>query len=138
MLQQLHRILELTMSEVFDKNLIDELDMHIRSYFSSRKEKSNIFCSMKPKHHHILHLAESISYHGPPTLTWTARHESKHTESTNIQRCSKNFKNVTLSLSKKSQLRLASRMYTGVCAKSAISERGNNLLLISSSLIFFF
>ena len=138
MLQQLHRILELTMSEVFDKNLIDELDMHIRSYFSSRKEKSNIFCSMKPKHHHILHLAESISYHGPPTLTWTARHESKHTESTNIQRCSKNFKNVTLSLSKKSQLRLASRMYTGVCAKSAISERGNNLLLISSSLLFFF
>ena len=74
MLQQIHRILELTMSESFDLFLISELDSHIQSYFSSRKTNSNNFCTMKPKHHHISHLAESITYHGPPTITWTARY----------------------------------------------------------------
>ena len=138
MLQYLHRILELTMSESFDVLLISEVDTCINSYFSSRKKESANFCSMKPKHHHILHLAESISYHGPPTLTWTARHEQKHTESTNLQRCSKNFKNVCWSLAKKSGLRLAVRMYSGVCAKSPISEQGTNFLFEIKGFFIYF
>ena len=73
MLKIMHRILELTMAESFDSLLIAELEEHVHKYFALRSTNSNEFCSIKPKHHNVLHMADSIAYHGPPTLTWTAR-----------------------------------------------------------------
>ena len=72
-MSKLHRIREITMAEKFNSSLILELDENIYTYFVIRGEIPE-FCTPKPKHHYITHLPESISYYGPPTLTWTARY----------------------------------------------------------------
>ena len=73
-----------------------------------------ILGSAKPKHHYLTHYAENIRKFGPPMGYWTGRFESKHRVAKSVADSSKNFKNISLTVSNRQQLRMASTYYHGM------------------------
>lgn len=75
------RLLELTeilTSQVFTSELLDYLRNFIEHYLENLQ---NIFhCSIKPKHHFLLHYPRVIEQIGPPLLVSAFKFESKHKE----------------------------------------------------------
>jgi len=59
---------------------------------------------LRPKHHYLLHYADLTLQFGPLIRTWTMRFESKHSYFKRCIRASKNFRNITKSLSERHQL----------------------------------
>lgn len=68
--------------------------------------------NLRPKHHYISHYPELIRALGPLKYLWTLCFEQKHQEFKNRARLCKNFKNITLTLSKSHQ-QAQSRLYVG-------------------------
>ncbi|XP_037558443.1 uncharacterized protein LOC119435796 [Dermacentor silvarum] len=59
---------------------------------------------LRPKHHYMLHYSELIQEFGPLCHVWTMRFEGKHQYFKQCIRSSRNFKNVTKTLSERHQL----------------------------------
>lgn len=59
---------------------------------------------LRPKHHYFKHYAELIRKFGPLMKFWTLRSKSKHCFMKRAVRFSRNFKNITKSLSIKHEL----------------------------------
>lgn len=59
---------------------------------------------LRPKHHYLLHNADLTLQFGPLIRTWTMRFESKNSYFKRCIRASKNFKNITKSLTERHQL----------------------------------
>ncbi len=81
---------------VFLKHLIEE---HHR-LFKNLYPQNNLI----PKHHFMIHYAESIRQIGPLVHVWSMRYEAKHKF---FKSSLKNFKNITKSLAKKHQITVA-------------------------------
>ena len=75
---------------------------------------SNQLGTAKPKHHFLSHYGQAIRLYGPPLCYWTARFESKHRISKNTAESAKNFKNISLTVSVRQQMRMASVYYRGM------------------------
>ncbi len=59
---------------------------------------------LRPKHHYLLHYADLTLQFGPLIRTWTLRYQSKHSYFKRCIRASKNFMNISKSLSERHQL----------------------------------
>ncbi|KAF1379433.1 hypothetical protein PFLUV_G00176010 [Perca fluviatilis] len=59
---------------------------------------------LRPKHHYLLHYSDLTLQFGPLIRIWTMRFESKHSYFKRCIRASKNFRNITKSLSERHQL----------------------------------
>ena len=70
--------------------------------------------TIKPKHHFLTHQPNNIFNFGPSRSTWTAPFETKHRQIKIIVENSKNFKNVSFTVSDRHQLRMSSRYYSGL------------------------
>ena len=96
---------------------IDVLENLIIKYLDERKSiydsHFDLIGRPKPKHHFLTHYGQAIRLFGPPMTYWTARFESKHRVSKNIAESSKNFKNISLTVSVRQQMRMASVYYKG-------------------------
>ncbi|CAN7939941.1 unnamed protein product [Ixodes hexagonus] len=79
------------------------LKVLVQSYLHNRK---TLFPGVKlrPKHHYMLHYSDLIQEFGPLSHVWTLRFETKHQYLKNCIRSTKNFKNVTKTLSERHQL----------------------------------
>ena len=60
----------------------------------------------------------AIHLYGPPLSYWTARYESRHRIAKNTAEASKNFKNISLTISTRQQMRLSSVYYHGMFSVS--------------------
>ena len=102
---------------------------HVIDYLDKRKvifaEFPTIEQKPKPKHHNLSHYAESIEKYGPSLGFWTARFESKHRVSKNLTHSSKNFVNITKTLSERQQLRQCSVFYRGLYETEDITIKEN-------------
>ena len=95
--------------EVLDNKIIEYLDERKRVF-----ENYPELGTAKPKHHIMTHYGQAIRLFGPPLVYWTARFESKHRVSKNIAESAKNFKNISLTVSVRQQMRMASVYYRGM------------------------
>ena len=99
---------------------IEVLENKIVKYLDDRKtifdSNPDLLGRPKPKHHYLTHYGQAIRLFGPPLAYWTARFESKHRVSKNIAESAKNFKNISLTVSVRQQMRMASVYYTGMFA----------------------
>lgn len=70
------------------------------------EERANMFPEkpLRPKHHYILHYPSLMIQFGPLIRFWTLRFESKHAYFKQCARHSRNYKNVTKTLSERHQL----------------------------------
>lgn len=98
----------------FEIDMVEEL---IVKYLDDRKsvfEHYPILGTPKPKHHFLSHYGEAIRQFGPPLCFWTGRYEAKHRIAKSAAESAKNFKNISLTLSVRQQLRMSSRYYSGM------------------------
>ena len=98
-------------AERFEEYEIDVLEEVVIKYLDLRKlvlEENPCLGTPKPKHHFICHYGENIRKFGPPLGFWTGRYESKHRVAKAIAESSKNFKNISLTVATRQQLRMAS------------------------------
>ena len=101
----------------FKEHEIVLLEEKIIEYLDIRKE---LFClhedlgNPKPKHHLLTHYGQSVRLFGPPLSYWTGRFESKHRIAKNVAETAKNFKNISLTVSVRQQMRMASVYYRGM------------------------
>lgn len=72
------------------------------------------FKHLKPKHHFMLHYAEVFKKSGPLINLWCMRSEQKHRESKLTANISGGYKNIILSLAKKSQIKLCHRLISSI------------------------
>ena len=94
-------------------------------------EFPNLLGSAKPKTHYLSHYPQAVRLYGPPLSYWTARYESRHRIAKNTAEVSKNFKNISKTISTRQQLRLSSVYYHGmfetsdlIMTKKATYKRG--------------
>ena len=80
--------------------------------------------SAKPKTHFLTHYPQAVRMYGPPLAYWTARYESRHRIAKNVAEVSKNFKNISLTISTRQQLRLSSVYYHGMFETSDVIMTG--------------
>lgn len=83
------------------------LNIFIENYLSLVVEH---FKHLKPKHHFMLHYAEVFKKSGPLVNLWCMRSEQKHRELKLNANISGGYKNIILSLAKKSQMKLCHRL----------------------------
>jgi hypothetical protein len=97
---------------------IQILEETVLDYLDTRQELMETYsCELgtpKPKHHFLTHYGQAIRLFGPPLCYWTARFESKHRISKNTAESAKNFKNISLTVSVRQQMRMASIYYRGM------------------------
>ena len=119
---QLHNITERITASEFLHYEIDILEEVIVNYLDSRKtifeEYPGLMGSPKPKTHFLSHYPQAIRLYGPPLSYWTARYESRHRIAKNTAESSKNFKNISLTISTRQQMRLSSVFYHGMFSTS--------------------
>ena len=96
--------------QVLEEKVIDYLDKRL----SVAEQYPTLMGNVKPKHHLLTHYGQAIRMFGPPLSFWTARWESKHRVAKNIAESAKNFKNISLTVSHRQQLRMASVCYRGM------------------------
>jgi hypothetical protein len=80
-------------------NMNDQIQEYLEERYSCFPNEK-----LKPKHHFISHYPQLSMQCGPLIHLWTLRFESKHGYFKNCARSTKNFKNITHSLSLKHQL----------------------------------
>ena len=104
----------LILREIFDylysPKIAKDILIHISDLVESYLIKfSNCFdkYSLIPKHHFMLHYSHYISLYGPPRYSYCMPFEAKHQYFKNIQKTTKNFKNITHTLSKRHQFNIA-------------------------------
>lgn len=92
----------LILAPVISKGQTTLLSHYINVYMECRKQ-----CfpgiNLRPKHHYIWHYPELIRAFGPLKNLWTLCFEQKHQEFKNRAKFCKNFKNITLTLSRNHQ-----------------------------------
>ena len=97
---------------------ISILEDKIIDYLNARKEiyeeYPELLGTPKPKHHFLTHYPRAIKLFGPPLGYWTARFEAKHRVGKNLAEAAKNFKNISLTVSVRQQMRMASVYYRGM------------------------
>ena len=117
---KLHEITERLTSGGFEEYEIDTLEELIVDYLDERKslhgEHPGLLGTPKPKTHYLSHYPMAIRLYGPPMSYWTARYESRHRIAKNTAEASKNFKNISLTVSTRQQMRLSSVYYHGMFA----------------------
>ena len=116
----------LTASEFRDYE-IDILEEMIQQYLDNRKEVFNqnpVLGTPKPKHHFLYHYGEAIRKFGPPLTFWTGRYEAKHRVAKGTAESAKNFKNISLTLAVRQQMRMASKYYSGFFDTAAVHLPG--------------
>ena len=120
---KLHEITERITALEFKDYEVDVLEQLILDYLDERKvifEDYPIIGSPKPKTHFLAHYPAAIRLYGPPLSYWTARYESRHRIAKNTAEASKNFINISLTVSTRQQMRLSSVFYHGMFPKSDI------------------
>lgn len=111
-------------AERFEVYEIYRLEEIILEYLDLRKlvlEEYPILGSAKPKHHYLTHYGSNISQFGPAMGFWTGRYESKHRVAKAVAESSKNFRNISLTISNRQQLRMASTYYHGMFPEEEFS-----------------
>jgi hypothetical protein len=120
----LHHINEFIMSEVLAPGDILDFESLLVQFFDKRRicseQYPDLFKKITPKGHFMEHFPRQMARYGPMTCVWTARYEGKHREFVGFSDASKNFINVTKTISIKHQKRLASRCYSGLFAEPDI------------------
>ena len=121
---KLHELTERLTAAEFKNYEIDVLEEVIISYLDERKiifeEYPSLLGTPKPKTHFLSHYPQAIRLYGPPMTYWTARYESRHRLAKNTSESSKNFKNISLTISTRQQLRLSSVYYHGMFSTSDV------------------
>lgn len=96
-------IVELVVAPIHSAETIGYLECKISEH---RKHYQEVFPDKKllPKHPFLEHYPEMIKCFGPLVTLWTMRFEAKHSFFKQIVRHTKNFRNITLSLAKKTSV----------------------------------
>ena len=119
---KLHDITERLTASEFEDYEIDILEEKIVDYLDDRKklheDNPNLLGHPKPKTHFLSHYPMAIRLYGPPMAYWTARYESRHRIAKNTAEASKNFKNISLTVSTRQQMRQSSVIYRGMFSPS--------------------
>lgn len=98
----LSEIIEIICAPAIHETFIVYLNSLIREYINLRR---SLFSQpLRPKHHYFLHYPALIRQFGPLMKSWTLRSESEHYFMKRATRFSKNFINITKSLSIKHEL----------------------------------
>ena len=84
------------------------------------EEYPELLGTPKPKTHFLSHYPMAIQLFGPPMAYWTARYESRHRIAKNTANSAKNYKNISLTISTRQQMRLSSIYYHGICPRTDI------------------
>ena len=117
----LHEITErVTAGEIREYEIV-VLEELIVSYLDERKiiaEEYSLLGLPKPKTHFLSHYPQAIRLYGPPLSYWTARYESRHRLAKNTAETSKNFINISHTVSTRQQLRQSSVYYHGMFSTS--------------------
>ena len=120
----LHEIVERLTASSFEEYEIGLLEEKIIEYLDLRSELygeyPNLLGNPKPKTHNLTHYPEAVSNFGPPITYWTARYESRHRIAKSAAEASKNFKNISHTLSSRQQQRQSSVFYCGMFAVNDI------------------
>ena len=100
------------------------LNDRIIEYCDKRKELAvefpNLVGNPKPKLHFLTHYPSAIFMFGPPMAYWTARYESRHRIAKNTANSAKNYKNISLTISSRQQMRLSSIYYNGLFSTATL------------------
>lgn len=96
-------ITEILTSQVFTPELLGYLRNIIENYLENLQ--SLFSCSLKPKHHFLLHYHRVIEQIGPPILVSAFKFESKHKELKAVARSISCRKNLPLTLATRHQLK---------------------------------
>ena len=119
---QLNEITAYITADKIQEHEITILEAVIESYLDNRNSVYEKFPDLlgrpKPKHHYLVHYPEAIRNFGPPSSFWTGRYESKHRISKSISESSKNFINITHTVSFRHQFRMCSVYYNGMFDES--------------------
>ena len=98
--------------------LLSVLEEKITEYLDARSQLVNMYPDLlghaKPKTHFLTHYPEAIVNFGLPLTYWTARYESRHRIVKSTVESAKNFKNISLTLATRQQLRQSSVYYHGM------------------------
>ena len=114
---RLHDVTDRLTAEKYKPHEVDILDSLVIEYLDLRKEVFNqypVLGNPKPKHHFLYHYAEAIRNFGPPSSYWTGRYESKHRVAKSVAEASKNFINISHTISHRQQMRMCSTYYNGI------------------------
>lgn len=95
------RIFQIVYSEVFDENLLKELELCVENFLKTFKELFK--CNLLPKHHFMVHYANIIRKMGPLIYMSMIRFDAKHTFLKNVVRYTNNFVNINKTLAVKHQ-----------------------------------
>ena len=113
----LHDLTERITAEVFRPYEVETLEEILIEYIELRKivfEMYPVIGRAKPKHHFLLHYPLYIMNFGPPSSYWTGRYESKHRVAKSTAEASKNFINITHTISLRQQYRMCSVYHHGM------------------------
>ena len=115
---QLHEIVERITANEFRMFEVNVLEERIIEFLDYRQKLFTDYPALlgnpKPKTRNLTHYPEAIVNYGPPMNYWTARYESRHRIGKSTAEASKNFKNISLTLATRQQLRLSSVYYHGM------------------------
>ena len=100
--------------EFYEVNILEEKVMEYLDFRQVLLEEYPSLGTPKPKHHFLCHYGTYIRKFGPPLGFWTGRYESKHRVAKTIAVSSKNFRNISLTVATRQQLRMASVFYKGM------------------------
>lgn len=118
----LGEIVEIVCAPTIHKSCLSYLEVIIGEYIVLRK---NIEPNLRPKHHYLRHYPELIVRFGPLMKVWSLRFESKHTYFKRVLRYSRNYINITKSLSEKHEL-FQSLFRFGADIRPEIDIKGNS------------
>ncbi len=99
----LRQVVELVCAPALSESQVAYMKVLIEEYIETRHLLLPLK-KLRPKHHYLLHYADLTLHFGPLIHTWTMRFESKNSYFKRCIRASKNFKNITKSLSERHQL----------------------------------
>ena len=114
---KLNELTERITAETFRPHELDTLEDLIVEYLDLRKEIFEEFPVLgraKPKHHYLVHYPAYIDKFGPTSGFWTGRFESKHRVAKSTSQASKNFINISSTVSHRQQYRMCSSYYSGM------------------------
>ena len=121
---RLHDVTDRLTAEKYEPHEVDIIDNLVIEYLNLRKEVYNqypVLGNPKPKHHFLHHYAEAIRNFGPPSSYWTGRYESKHRVAKSVAEASKNFINISHTISQRQQMRMCSTYYNGMFSSGQFS-----------------
>lgn len=99
----LRQVVELVCAPTLSESQVAYMKVLIEEYLETRYILFPL-TQLRPKHHYLLHYADLTLQFGPLIRTWTMRFESKHSYFKRCIRASKNFMNISKSLSERHQL----------------------------------